>query len=309
MRLVATVNGVDVYSTKQIGQIINSKVFFTDGSWCDVATSEVVNDGPGSISLGAPSSKAGGSPKKVGPQTFQGVHFVEVSGISADVNVAVGVETSITIEGPEGEVDSISFSHVSDRLLIGSKSGGRKSGISGVNIFSGSDSITISGSVRGSHVIMGGPKRIIMSSNEGSSTKVTVTVPKGTGLSILDIDGNATIGDTEGPVQASTKGGGFTIGKVCDATLSVQGSGDIHVAEVTGDLSMSIQGSGDIRVKNGEVRNLAANVMGSGNARFGGNAMNASLSVMGSGDINIHRVTNRPRMSSMGSGDINVGNW
>lgn len=56
---------------------------------------------------------------------------------------------------------------------------------------------------------------------------------------------------------------------------------------------MNIQGSGDIHIRKGSVDFLSVNVMGSGDARFGGSATNASLSVMGSGDINVNHVKRR----------------
>lgn len=138
MNLVATVNGVKVYSTKQVSQINNTKIVFTDGSWCDVATNEVVNNGSGSISLGSPGtgSSTTNKPKKVGPEVFTG-RAVDISGISANVDITVGDKLSITIEGPEAEVDAIKFAQRGDRLIVeGSNASGKGSG-SGINISSG----------------------------------------------------------------------------------------------------------------------------------------------------------------------------
>ena len=313
MNLVATVNGVKVYSTKQIRQINDSKIVFTDGSWCDVATKEVVNNGPGSISLGSPGT--GGSttnkPKKVGPEVFTG-RAVDISGISADVDITVGDKLSITIEGPEAEVDAIKFTQRGDRLVVEGSNASGKGGRSGINISSGRGGIFVGGAIRGSHVMVGNGINVVSISGDrgSSSTKVSITVPQGAEVNAQDIDGKTTIGDTEGPVQASVRGNGdFVIGKIGDATLRIQGGGDITVAHVNGNLSVNIQGSGDVRVKNGTVRTLMADVMGSGDVKFGGKAENASLSVMGSGDIDVAHVTNRPQIRTMGSGDISVGNW
>ncbi|MBP7075314.1 MAG: DUF2807 domain-containing protein [Rhabdochlamydiaceae bacterium] len=104
-------------------------------------------------------------------------------------------------------------------------------------------------------------------------------------------------------------GNDIKAGKVRDAILSVQGSDDVNVGAVNGNLSMNIQESGDIRVHSGSVGMLNVNIMESGDARFNGEATDASLSVMGSGDINVTYVKNKPNKNAMGSGDINVGNW
>ncbi len=314
MNPIAVINGVKVYSTKQVSQINNTRIVFSDGSWCDVATNEVVNNGPGSISLGSPGtgSSTTNKQKKVGPQVFTG-RAVDISGISADVDITIGEKLSIMIEGPETEVDAIKFAQRGDRLVVEVSDVGGEGDRSGINISSGRSGVFVSGTIRGAHMVVnsGNINVVSMSSGKGSSsTKVSITVPHGAEVNAQDIDGKTTIGDTEGPVQASVRGhGDFTIGKIGDATLSIQGGGNITVANVNGNLNINLQGSGDVRVKNGTVRSLSVNLMGSGDVKFGGKAENASLSVMGSGDIDVVHVTNRPSIRAMGSGDVKVGNW
>lgn len=314
MNLVATVNGVRVYSTKQISQINNNRIVFTDGSWCNVATNEVVNNGPGSISLGSPGTGSStiNKPMKVGPEVFTG-SAVDISGISADVYITVGNELSITIEGPKTEVDAIKFLQRGDRLVVEGSNASNKGGRAGITISSGRGGIIVGSVIRSSQVMVGNGNVNIVSMSGGggpSPTKVSITVPKGAGVNAQDIDGKTIIGDTEGPVQASVRGDGdFTIGKISDATLSIQGGGDITVANVSGNLNINLQGSGDVCVKNGNVPNLSVNLMGSGDVKFGGKAQNASLSIMGSGDIDVVHVTNRPSILAMGTGDVTIGNW
>ncbi len=314
MNPVAIINGVKVFSTKQVNQINNTRVVFADGSWCDVETNEIVNNGPGTISLGTPSSgtPANNKLKKVGPLVFNG-RAVDINGISADVDIAVGDKLSIMVEGAETGVDAIRFAQSGERLIVVSNDVSGRDCRSGMNISNGRGGIFISGAIRGSHVVATGGNINIFSISGGkgsSSTKVSITVPRGCQVSAQNIDGKTTIGDTEGPVQASVRGDGdFSIGKIGDATLSIQGGGDISVANVNGNLNVNVQGSGDVHIKNGAVRNLSVNVMGSGDVKFGGKAENASLSVVGSGDIDVTHVTNRPSMQAIGSGDISVGNW
>jgi len=49
MKEVAKINGVAVYSDKTLQATINNEIHFTDGSWCNVSTGEIVNNGDGKI--------------------------------------------------------------------------------------------------------------------------------------------------------------------------------------------------------------------------------------------------------------------
>lgn len=85
-RPVATINGQDVYSDKQMIGIVNSKVTFSDGSWCDVATGEVVNKGAGYVNIGTPADSGSSEKTTYGPESFQ-TQVLDISNVSADVNI------------------------------------------------------------------------------------------------------------------------------------------------------------------------------------------------------------------------------
>lgn len=305
-RPVATINGKDVYSDKRMTGVVNTKVTFADGSWCDVATGEVVNKGAGYINIGTPATAGDTEKITYGPTPFS-AQTLDISNINADVEVSVieGDQMAVTIKGPKSEVDGIDVKHGGNILAIQGKVG--KSGIRGANVvISGSSSISIGG---GNISIGGGGVNISTDGGE-NETKLTVGVPKGSAVRIGGVQGKTVIGDIEGPLHASVLGGeDIKAGKVGDSTLYVQGSGNINVSAVNGNLSMNVQGSVDIRVKNGSVNQLSASVMGSGDARFDGEAVDANLSVMGSGDIDVEFVKNKPATNVMGRGDISVGNW
>jgi hypothetical protein len=303
---VANINGVNVYSDKAMTGINNTEVTFSDGSWADVATGEVVNNGTGYINIGAPASAGISKKTTYGPERFT-AQTLDIININADVEVSVidGDQMTVTIEGPESEINNIGVNQSGSTLAIQGK--GSQSGVRGTNVvINGSSSISIGG---GSISIGSGGVNISTGGNE-NATKLFVGVPKSSAVRVVGVQGKAVIGDTEGPLHASVLGSeDIRAGKVGDATLSVQGSGDINVSAVNGNLSMNVQGSGDIRVKNGSVNQLSVNVMGSGDARFDGEATNANLSVMGSGDVDVESVKNKPFTNVKGGGDINVGNW
>ena len=235
---------------------------------------------------------------------------LEVRDVEADVEIqpGSGSEMVVTITGNKSGVDNIQPTlQQGGRLALSGKSSGRR--VSGANVvISVEGDISINGRsgvsiVAGRSVVMGG-------SHAEADVKVRVEVPVGSAVQIAGVQGNVQVGDTNGAFSGSLLGdSNMSVGKVRDAQLSLQGSGDIRVGEVNGNLTMNIQGSGDIDVSRGTVPMLNVNVMGSGDATFGGTATDANLSVMGSGDIGVHHVKNRPNRSQMGSGDIDVRNW
>src|SRR5215213_6652693 len=101
MALIATINGKQVFSDKQVARVVNTRVTFTDGSWCDVSTGEVNNAGSGFINIGG--SDSSGDVKRVseGPKRVS-ASALEVRGIVADVQVDTHHSNVIeyTITGP-----------------------------------------------------------------------------------------------------------------------------------------------------------------------------------------------------------------
>ncbi len=301
---VATINGIDIHSDKHMSGICNSRVTFTDGSWCDVITGEVVNKGTGFISIGKVAQKS--SEEKSTFTKSYSASSVAVRDVEADVEVQphFGSEMVITIEGKKSGVEGIQPVLQGNCLVLSGKSIGRRG--SGANVvISGGGNISISGN--GVNIVTG--RSVVMGGAHEADVKVRVQVPVGSGVQVAGVQGNVKVGDTDGSFVGNLLGDtDMTVGKVRDAQLSLQGGGDIRVAEVNGNLTMSIQGSGEINVSHGIVSILNVNVMGSGDANFGGTATDANLSVVGSGDIDVRYVRNRPNLSQMGSGDIKVRN-
>lgn len=308
MKKIGTVNGVAVYSDKAVASIMDTRVSFSDGSWCDVATGQVVNNGPGGISIGTPGENT--AKTTLGPNRFN-ASAVDVNQITADLTVEVHdrPELEVTIVGPESAVKAIKTYTRGDTLMIEGEASPSSGGMTiisrgGGSVVSigggGSIRNVVMGSIRAGNIVVGG-------GSEESDTKVTVKVPKGTSLRIASLDGNAQVGNIEAPLTVSANmGGSMNIGKVTDANLTIQGSTDLSIAEVNGNLSAQIMGSGNVYVPRGNVGTLNVNIMGSGDLSFGGAATYANLTVMGSGDIRVARVHTQPNKTQMGSGRIRV---
>lgn len=60
--LIANINGKKVYSDKIVDSIVNARITFTDGSWCDAVIGQIVNKGPGYINIDSPEESANEKP-------------------------------------------------------------------------------------------------------------------------------------------------------------------------------------------------------------------------------------------------------
>lgn len=311
MALIATVNGQAVYSDKRMSGITNSRITFTDGSWCDVSTGQVHNNGSGYINIGGSDTASESQKVTVGPKRFA-ANALEIHGVNADVRVEThsGSDIEYTVAGPADQVESIRANVLGSTLVI--KGDGSNSSSSGMTIIGGNSRTVISGGgsfggiVMGSIFGRGGSMTVISGGNGANPVKLTISVPKGTPVNSHKVLGNVVIGDTDGPLIASVQAADVSAGRVTSAQLTVQGSGDISVNEVSGAVTAHVQGSGDIEVESGSAPSLNASVQGSGDIKFRGSADTASLKVKGSGDIRVAHVRQKPLKSVMGSGDIKV---
>ena len=314
--MIATVNGKNVYSDKNVRSIVGTRITYTDGSWCDTETGEVVNKGPGSIAIDVPIGKT--NKKEIIEKSFM-ANTLKLTALFADVDIRVGdhPQIKIKIEGQDSTIKDIDISENENVVYVRGK-GGKDSRRASIQINKGGSSINIGGQTgRGSIYVDNGDivisnvtnNNISIVSGEENETKVTIFVPKGTQIDVSDVSGQVNIDDTEGNLQASVRGkNNIYAGRVKDAVISVGCSGDIQVQEVSGSLTAQIAGSGDIRIRHGDVTNLNATIVGSGDVIFGGRAEDAILTITGSGDIKVAHIKNRPITNIVGSGDIDIGN-
>jgi hypothetical protein len=173
---------------------------------------------------------------------------------------------------------------------------------------------------------------------------VLLTIAKGTRVDVDDINGKATIGNTEGVMNFSSAGyTESTIGNVAEATISLAGSGKVTLGNVLGKLHAETAGSGDIRTGNANeahaeiagsgsisTRNIAGGlhveiagagdftaasvngpthveIAGSGSVNIAGGAANPlHVEIMGSGDVTFGGVAVDPHIESMGSGNVRL---
>ncbi len=312
-RLVATVNGQSVISDKVLVSIVGSVVTFIDGSWCNVDTGEVVNNGYGVISIGKPAGQTGKI--TVGPTRYN-TRALEVRGVQADLVIIVHDVPfcEFTMTGPQGQLEAIEVNERGGILVIE----GESSGGSGVTIISGGGSSIRAGRISTRSMIIGdggvsfqgGNITIGGGSSGQNEVKITVKVPKGTAVDLTDVDGRINIGDTEGALRLSMGGvSNICVGRIGKLRARLSGSSNMEIRHVIGDVNIDVSGSGSIIIHGGLASQLDINLSGMGTVRFDGSAQDADLSVSGMGRIDVAWVTNCPRRSKSGMASITVDNW
>ena len=133
---------------------------------------------------------------------------------------------------------------------------------------------------------------------------IKVTVPKGSDVRVEDLVGNATIGDTYGPVRLATTSGDSSVGRTATARIAMAGSGKTTVGDVAGELRMEIAGSGRIEAHN--AGSVKADIAGSGDAFVGAVASGISVDIAGSGDFTAQKVNGPVKVDIAGSGNVKI---
>jgi hypothetical protein len=322
MALIANINGKPVYSDKQLSAVTGSRVRFTDGSWCDVRTGDVHNNGAGYINIGG--SDTGSNAKKVteGPRQFA-TSALELRGFQADVNVEPHDARDIeyTITGPANLVKAIRTNVRGNTLVVdsdGSGSAGDNVTISGGGtvIRSTGRNVAVSGGGvsigRGSIMsnFFGGGDVTTIIGGGGSienEVKITIKVPYFCPITSKGVAGSVVIGDTGGSLSAKVSASASVrAGRVTHSQLKASSSGFIRVRHITGSATVDASSSGTIKVDDGEMTQLMATASSSGDVNVGGTASTAMLNASSSGRVRVDHVKSQPMVSESSSGSARV---
>ncbi len=309
MALIATINGKPVYSDKRMTAVVNDRVTFTDGSWCDVRTGEVHNVGFGYINIGGADSASNAKNITEGPKRVSAA-ALELQGVTADVQVDVHSSSGIeyTIVGPDNQVKAIRANVRGDTLTIE----GGDSGLSGegMTVIDGGNIVIGSGSVVSNIFGRGGMTTVVGGGIGGgkNDVKITIKVPRGVAVSSNHVSGRVVIGDTNGPFSAQVKASGsVSAGRVTTAQLTASSSGTIRVKRVDGNVTAQASSLGNISVKDGSIPTLMATASSSGSVEVGGIATTAMLNASSSGSVYAAHVQQQPMQNQSSSGRVRVG--
>lgn len=216
-------------------------------------------------------------------KTFDVRDFNKISlNCGADVEYTVSDSISITVNGTEDWMQSISFSTADDGTLVIS----RKDDVSGV--------ININ--------VHYGPCRIIISGPSLESVAIA-------GSGSFTCDGAMQTENFFGSVSGS---GDLNIKnmKTMNAQLSVLGSGGMKISGMEAQkCDVSISGSGDVALKANSVQNISTSIVGSGDIVLDcKDCGTASVAISGSGDVRLSGNVKQFNKTVSGSGDIDTSN-
>ena len=301
MRPIATINKVPVYSDKRMTGINNTRVNFSDGSYADVSTMEVMNKGEGFITLKSPPGESASGKSVTKTETLKASRL-SIADVDASLDIQPGgTEIVITLTGPKSGVDDITIKQQGDEVILkGSGDGGNNIRMAGGSLVIGN--ISVGGSFRSNHV------SINVSGNE-PETKITITVPIGTMTDVSGVVGKTTIGDILSWLTLVQSGQGKAeVGRITHGDLVASGQSEIRVKEISTRIIAQVSGQSEVHVESGKIVTLNATASGQSKFHFNGEATDATLTASGQSDIEVAHVTNRPVRSRSGQAEITVRN-
>lgn len=151
----------------------------------------------------------------------------------------------------------------------------------------------------------------------GAANSLHLTAAGCGDLKVADVKGGLDISESgSGDIHAGSAGftrvsvagsGDVFLNQVSGGLeISIAGSGDVRAREVNGPLKASINGSGDVAVEGGQSPRVAVNIAGSGDLKFGGVAGDVAANIAGSGDVTVARATGQISKRVAGSGEVRI---
>jgi hypothetical protein len=185
---------------------------------------------------------------------------------------------------------------------------GTKRAVDGLDVNVEDGTLQIEGSDEGGTIAVWDWRKWFDFSDVGKShhykLDLRLTVPRGSDVAVEDFIGNAAIGDTMGNLSFSANATKSKVGKVKDAKIELEGSGQVDMAQVFGALNIEIDGSG--KVNAGDVKSVHAELNGSGDAAIGSINGPMHLEIAGSGSLTATKVNGPVKIEIAGAGSVKI---
>lgn len=254
-------------------------------------------------------------PTKTIEKDFVDIRELYLQNLSGNIHIQPGVtdRALVSITGPANIVDDIEIStDTSDRSdYIVLNICGKRTTSNNVMRFVNDGSINIGGIVDGcSNVIINNHSNTTIISNSAPKVDATITLPRGTNISIEDCPAVIDAGQFHSDALYARIGGRgeIQIQGADKLDIAISGNGKIDVAKVKGDAKLKLSGNGSIQIHDGEIDDLDTSISGCGSVTVAASVQNADLSVSGMGNILVNNVAGRLRKRCSGMGSINVIN-
>jgi hypothetical protein len=233
-----------------------------------------------------------------------------------DVKVAAAGKDWVTKPRQSFAVKKVHFSSVIGSIRVDVKDSGpmtldvagTKRAVDGLTARIEDGTLQIEGSDEGGTIAVWDWRKWFDFSDVGGSHRykldLRLTVPRGSDVAVEDFIGNAAIGDTMGNLDFSANATKSRIGKVKNAKVELEGSGQVDLSQVMGPLNIEIDGSG--KVNAGDVQSVHAELNGSGDAAIGQIHGPLHLEVAGSGSLTATKVTGPVHIEIAGAGSVKI---
>ncbi|MEW7990699.1 MAG: hypothetical protein AB2728_15100 [Candidatus Thiodiazotropha sp.] len=232
---------------------------------------------------------------------------LRLESISARITIVVadsqGISVAASPDLPNGMFETSLFD---DTLLIKQEaqaSHGDITVISMGNRGGNRSAVTINGEttlIEGSGVVVAGDTHHPLPS-------LTITLPAGTSVELIDFRGKADIGNIHAPLYI-TGGGQVRCGEATRTKLDVGRNARIHIARVSEVLEIKAAGNSRVYLTEGGVSRMQADVEGNSRVRFSGRAKKAALSVTDNGRLFVASVDRRESTSISRNGRLTINN-
>ena len=140
-----------------------------------------------------------------------------------------------------------------------------------------------------------------------SQLKLVVEMPSKMPLDLSLVGGSATVGPRESnDTKVNINGfGTIKLASVKNLQSTIDGSGEITVAHVNGDVTILNRG-GNYVIQRGSISHLKATIQGTSDVDIKASVKDAALKSEGAGTMNLATVTGKLSQSMSGAGTINI---
>ncbi|MEZ5823353.1 MAG: hypothetical protein R3C97_00965 [Geminicoccaceae bacterium] len=220
-----------------------------------------------------------------------------IQGFAGVIEVSVVEEgrARLVISGEDGVLDGFEIRESDGELLVQApKIEGPVSVVTGSVRASGGGEVVINGKRYGAGEPLPEPMRI------------ELVLVRGTALDLVDLTGEAHLGDLEAPLHLQLLSGVVRAGSIGEASIHVEGGGQVEIAHIAGDAWLDLAGSGTIHVAGGEIGALLAEIGGAGMIEVGASVGEAKGSIFGAGMIRLGEVAGEPQFEVGPAGRVVV---
>ena len=141
-----------------------------------------------------------------------------------------------------------------------------------------------------------------------SPVEIHISLPQSLPLTLNSTGSNITVGKTDAPFKLIHLGSdNVQIAALRDGDIVLQGTGNIQIGNVTGNLKVRSIGTGNLTVQSGEIGKLSIDLKGTGNIIVNGSTVEAAIRLSGTGDITVLSSQHPVIEQKTGVGSIKIG--